>query len=136
MYIYTYNIYVYIHVYVIHTYMYIYTYNTHIYTYMYINMYIYIIYKHTYIYTYSQWNNSHKRWFFFSICNSVGQLEGIMLGEISQRKTNTVLPVVCGISKMNEWISQNWYRLIDIENILLVTRGENEGRRGKMVIGD
>jgi len=59
-----------------------------------------------------------------------------MLGEMSEKDKHCVLPIVCGISKMNEWISQNWYRLIDTENILLVTRGENEGRRGKMVIGD
>ena len=55
------------------------------------------IYKHTY----TQWNNSHKR-FFFPICNNMGQLEGIMLGEMSEKDKHCVLPIVCGISKMNE----------------------------------
>ena len=36
----------------------------------------------------------------------------------------------------NECIKQNRSRLIDIENKLMVTREEREGRRGKVGIGD
>ena len=57
-----------------------------IYTYIYICIYIN---THTYTHTHNG-IIVIKDDFFFSICNSMGQLEGIMLGEISQRKTNTV----------------------------------------------
>ena len=55
-------------------------------------------------------------------------LEGIMLSEMSQRKTNTI----CyhwhvESKKWNAWIQQTRNRFTDIENKLVVTSGEREG---------
>ena len=51
-------------------------------------------------------------------------LEGIMLSEISQRKTNTVLSYLYVDSKkQNEQTKQNENRLIDIDNKLVPARG-------------
>ena len=51
-------------------------------------------------------------------------LEGIMLSEISQRKTNTVLSYLYVDSKkQNEQTKQNENRLLDIENRLVLSEG-------------
>ena len=51
-------------------------------------------------------------------------LEGIMLSEISQRKTNTVLSYLYVDSKkQNEQTKQNENRLIDTDNKLVPARG-------------
>ena len=53
-------------------------------------------------------------------------LEGIMLSEISQRKTNTVWShlYVESKKKQNEQAKQNENRLIDADNKLVPARGE------------
>lgn len=52
------------------------------------------------------------------------ELEGIMLGEMSQKKMNTVL--ACGI-----WKTKQMNRVIDTENQQVVARGEGvvDGRK-------
>ena len=44
-----------------------------------------------------------------------------MLNEVSQRKTNTLISLICGIKRN---------RLTDTENKLVVTSGEREGGWG------
>lgn len=52
------------------------------------------------------------------------ELEGIMLGEMSQKKMNTVL--ACGI-----WKTKQMNRVIDTENQQAVARGEGVVDGGK-----
>ena len=72
-----------------------------------------------------------------------------MLSEISQRKTNTVWyhlyfeyktynKVVNETKKKqtHRYREQKRSRLTDIENKLVVTNGEREGRKGKTEVGD
>lgn len=52
-------------------------------------------------------------------------LEAVVLGEIRQGKTNIILFHLCVASKnQNECTNKNRNRLINLENILVVARGE------------
>lgn len=56
-------------------------------------------------------------------------LEGIMVSETSQRKTNTICFYLYVESKNQH--KQNRNKLIDTENKLMVTRWEEVGKNGK-----
>ena len=67
-------------------------------------------------------------------------LESIMLSEISQLEKDKycVISLICGMFFkiiINEQIKQSKNKHIDIENRLVVTRGEWVGLRGKWVKG-
>ena len=64
----------------------------------------------------------HKRKWNLTICDSIMGLEGIMLSEISQQKTNAIWFDLYVESK--EQNKHNWNRLIDTENRLVVATGE------------
>ena len=63
-------------------------------------------------------------------------LEGIMLSDISQTETDkySMLSLICGVQKIKQMYMQKRNTLTDIENKLVVTSGEREGRRGKIEI--
>ena len=73
---------------------------------------------------------SHEDEWNFAIYNN---MEGIKLGEISQKKRNSVcfdLYVESKKNETNEWIYQIQNRLISTENKLVITSGEKD-RRGE-----
>ena len=84
--------------------------------------------------THTQWNNTHsqKEWNFASICSNMDGLGGLMLSEITQRRTNTGwYHLQLKSKKYNKLLNIIERRsiLTDIENKLVVTSGEGQ-RRG------
>ena len=60
------------------------------------------------------------------------ELEGIMLSEVNQTKTNTIYHLYVEYKKYNKLMNTTKkVRLTDIENKLVVTIGEREGGRGQ-----
>ena len=55
------------------------------------------------------------------MCDNMNRIKGITLNERRQRKTNTIRSHLC--VKLKEKTSTNKSKLIDTENIQVVTRG-------------
>ena len=49
------------------------------------------------VYIYNEMLLGHKKEWNFAICSNMVDLEGIMLHEISQRETDLMLSLICGI---------------------------------------
>ena len=63
-------------------------------------------------------------------------LEGVMISEIHQRKTNTVCYYLCGLKKIKLINITKKPRLTDIENKAVVTSGDREVGRGNSRVGN
>ena len=63
-------------------------------------------------------------------------LENIMLSKIRQRKTNTVYHLYVESKNIIQMYVQNRNRLTDIENKLVITKGEREWGREKLRVWD
>ena len=62
----------------------------------------------------------------------------IMLSEINQteKDRNSMILLICEVLKIQQTSKYNKNRLTNIENKLVVTSGEREGRRDNIRVGD
>lgn len=93
--------------------------------------------RHTHPHTQNRMLFSHKNKEMLPFAITQINLEGVMISEIHQRKTNTVCYYLCGLKKIQLInITKKNPRLTDIENQAVVTSGEREVGRVNSRVGN